>query len=178
MNIDVTPSAAAGQLDPAVPEIGSVGVIGAGQMGNGIAHVCALAGLTVVLADVKAEALEKAMAVMGRNMDRQVSRGTIDAEDKAAALARITTTTDYADFGDCDLVIEAATEKEEVKRRDLQGAAAASEAGLPAGVQHLLDLHHPPGREDRPPGEIHRHALHEPGSGHEAGGDHPRHRHG
>ena len=115
MNVVVTPSAAAGLQNSAVPDIGSIGVIGAGQMGNGIAHVCALAGLTVVLADVKAEALEKAMATMGRNMDRQVNRGTIGAEDKLLAVSRITTTTDYAAFADCDMVIEAATEKEEVK---------------------------------------------------------------
>ena len=112
---NLTPMPAVGSQDLRVPEIGRIGVIGAGQMGNGIVHVCSLAGLTVVLADVKPEALEKAMAAMGRNMDRQVNRGTIDAEDKLAALARITTTTDYAAFGDCDMVIEAATEKEQVK---------------------------------------------------------------
>ncbi len=115
MNIEVTPLAAAGSQGLAVPEIGSIGVIGAGQMGNGIAHVCALAGLRVVLADVKPEALDKAMATMGRNMDRQVNRGTIGAEDKLLAVSRITTTTDFAAFSDCDMVIEAATEKEEVK---------------------------------------------------------------
>ncbi len=115
MNVVVTPSAAPGLQNSAVPDIGSIGVIGAGQMGNGIAHVCALAGLTVVLADVKAEALEKAMATMGRNMDRQVNRGTIGAEDKMLAMSHITTTTDYAAFSDCDMVIECATEKEEVK---------------------------------------------------------------
>ena len=115
MNIEVMPSAAGGLQDLVVPEIRGVGVIGAGQMGNGIAHVCALAGLHVVLADVKTEALDKAIAVMGRNMDRQVNRGTIGAEDKFDAISRITTTTDYASFGDCDLVIEAATEKETVK---------------------------------------------------------------
>ena len=115
MNIAVTPSAASGLQNSAVQEIGTIGVIGAGQMGNGIAHVCAIAGLTVVLADVKAEALQKAMATMGRNMDRQVNRGTIGAEDKMLAMSRIITTTDYAAFSDCDMVIEAATEKEQVK---------------------------------------------------------------
>src|SRR5690606_33995735 len=73
------------------------------------------AGETVVLIDIKEEALGRALTVMGKNMDRQVAKGTITAEDKAAALARITTGTDYALLGDCDLVIEAATEKEEVK---------------------------------------------------------------
>src|SRR6195952_3255048 len=96
-------------------DIACIGVIGAGQMGNGIAHVCAAAGLTVVLADVQEEALAKALAVMDRNMERQVSRGTITAEAKLEALGRITTTTDYAAFGECDMVIESATEKEPVK---------------------------------------------------------------
>ena len=120
MNVDVLPKAGAGPLDIFTPEITSIGVIGAGQMGNGIAHVCALAGLTVVLADVKTEALERAIGVMGRNMDRQVNRGTIGVEDKLLALSRITPTTDYADFADCDMVIEAATEKEEVKHAIFQ----------------------------------------------------------
>jgi 3-hydroxybutyryl-CoA dehydrogenase len=97
-------------------DIQKIGVIGAGQMGNGIAHVCAAAGLDVVMLDVKPEALAKAMATIGRNMDRQVTKGTLSAEAKDAALARITTSSDYAAFGDCDLVIEAATEKEELKR--------------------------------------------------------------
>jgi 3-hydroxybutyryl-CoA dehydrogenase len=96
--------------------LSKVGVIGAGQMGNGIGHVCALAGLSVVLLDVKTEALEKALSVMGRNMDRQVAKGVITADQKAAAVALIATSTDYAAFADCDIVIEAATEKEEIKR--------------------------------------------------------------
>jgi 3-hydroxybutyryl-CoA dehydrogenase len=99
-----------------VPAIARVGVVGAGQMGNGIAHVCALAGLPVVLLDVKPELLEHAMAVMARNMERQVGRNLITAEAKAQALARIVASTDYAGFADCDLVIEAAAEKEAVKK--------------------------------------------------------------
>lgn len=116
MNIDITAAPVAPDAELDTPAIARVGVIGAGQMGNGISHVCALAGLPVVLLDVKQEALDKAIATMGRNMDRQVHRNLITADDKAAALARITASTDYAAFGDCDLVIEAATEKEEVKK--------------------------------------------------------------
>ncbi len=97
-------------------ELTRLGVIGAGQMGSGISHVCALAGLPVVLLDAKAEALDKTMAAMAKNMERQVGKGAISAEDKMAALNRITPTTDYAAFGVCDMVIEAATEKEDVKR--------------------------------------------------------------
>jgi 3-hydroxybutyryl-CoA dehydrogenase len=99
------------------PVIARVGVIGAGQMGNGIAHVAALAGLPVALTDISEAALNKAMATMSRNMDRQVGRKLIAAEDKDEALGRITTGTDHALLGDCDIVIEAATEKEEIKRQ-------------------------------------------------------------
>ena len=99
-----------------VPPIAKIGVIGAGLMGNGISHVCALAGLPAVMLDVKPEALDRALATIARNMDRQIKAGTIGAEDKAQALARIATTTHYEDFADCDLVIEAATEKEEIKK--------------------------------------------------------------
>ena len=116
MNVEVTASPATADLDEASPDIAHVGVIGAGQMGNGIAHVCALAGLSVSMLDVRADALDKALAVMGKNMDRQVARNVIAAADKDAALARIATTTDYAAFADCDLVIEAATEKEDIKK--------------------------------------------------------------
>lgn len=91
-------------------------MVGAGQMGSGIAHVCALAGLPVVLLDTKADALDKAMAAIARNMDRQVAKEAITAGQKADALARVTPSGDYADFADADLVIEAVTEKEEVKR--------------------------------------------------------------
>ncbi len=85
-------------------------------MGNGIAHVCALAGLPVIILDVKAEPLKKAMATIARNMERQVNRSLITSEDRDEALARITTSTEYGVFGDTDFVIESATEKEDVKR--------------------------------------------------------------
>ena len=115
MNIDVNPAELIPGQQDAASAISHVGVVGAGQMGNGIAHVAALAGLSVTMLDVKAEALQKALATVARNMDRQVNRSLITAEEKQDALARIATTTDYAAFGDADLVIEAATEKEEIK---------------------------------------------------------------
>jgi 3-hydroxybutyryl-CoA dehydrogenase len=93
-----------------------LGVVGAGQMGNGIAHVAALAGLDVKLLDVKPEVITKALATIGKNMDRQVSKGLIGAEDRSAALARISAVSDYAALAGCDIVIEAATEKEEIKK--------------------------------------------------------------
>jgi 3-hydroxybutyryl-CoA dehydrogenase len=97
--------------------IRKVGVIGAGQMGNGIAHVCALAGIPVVLNDVAPARLKEALATINGNMARQVSRQRITEEDKQAALKRIETAETYDSLADCDLVIEAATEKEEVKRK-------------------------------------------------------------
>ena len=93
-----------------------IGIIGAGQMGGGIAHVCALAGIDVVVTDINEEALQRGRQAIERNLGRQVARGTIREEDKAAALARIHMGLDYALFADCDMVIEAATEKEEIKR--------------------------------------------------------------
>ena len=94
----------------------TVGVIGAGQMGSGIAHVAALSGFDVRLVDVEEAALERSLAVIGGNMDRQLRRGLFDEAAKAEALARIDTGSDYAAFRDCDIVIEAATENEAVKR--------------------------------------------------------------
>ena len=96
--------------------LGRIGVVGAGQMGGGIAHVCALAGINVVITDLDDEALQRGRQAIERNLSRQVARGTIREEDKEAALARIQMGLDYALFGDCGMVIEAATEKEDVKR--------------------------------------------------------------
>ncbi|HUN39424.1 MAG TPA: 3-hydroxybutyryl-CoA dehydrogenase [Acetobacteraceae bacterium] len=116
MNIDVKPAPASTTMLVEPPVIARVGVIGAGQMGNGIAHVCALAGLDVRMLDAKQDALDRGLATISRNMDRQVNRTLISAEDKIEALARIHPGQDYAMFDDADLVIEAATEKEDVKR--------------------------------------------------------------
>jgi 3-hydroxybutyryl-CoA dehydrogenase len=115
MNIDVRPAAGMATMVTEPPEIKSVGVIGAGQMGNGIAHVCALAGLPVTIVDIKQDALTKAMAVMARNMERQVNRSIVTSDQRDEALALVKTSTDYTVLGDKDLVIEAATEKEDVK---------------------------------------------------------------
>jgi len=98
-------------------EIKKVGIVGAGQMGNGIAHVAAQAGLNVVLLDVKQEFLDAAIATVTKNLDRQVKKEKITEADKAAILANIATSVDYADFKDCELVIEAATENEAIKEK-------------------------------------------------------------
>jgi 3-hydroxybutyryl-CoA dehydrogenase len=94
-----------------------VGIIGAGQMGNGIAHVVSLAGYAVEMNDLKKEAVDKALATIRKNMTRQVSRSLITEGDMEAALKRITFAPSFKDLGDCDLVIEAATEDEATKRK-------------------------------------------------------------
>jgi 3-hydroxybutyryl-CoA dehydrogenase len=96
-------------------KISKVGIVGAGQMGNGIAHVFALAGYDVLLNDISAEGLEKAIATIDKNLTRQVSKEKISQTDKDATMARITTTLALEDLGQSDLVIEAATEREDVK---------------------------------------------------------------
>ncbi len=97
--------------------IKSVGVIGAGQMGNGIAHVCALAGYSVLISDVSDERIKASMATINGNMTRQVARKAITEDQRKNALALIKPAERYDDLADCDLVIETATEKEDVKRK-------------------------------------------------------------
>ncbi len=96
-------------------DIERIGIVGAGQMGNGIAHVCALAGYDVVMTDISQQTLETALSLIDRNLDRQASRGKITEGDRRAALARISTTMKLPELGGCDLIIEAATERETVK---------------------------------------------------------------
>lgn len=97
-------------------EISKVGIVGAGQMGNGISHVFALAGYDVLLNDINEQALVDAVTRIDKNLERQVTREKITADEKQAAMARITTTTSLRDLGQTDLIIEAATEKEAVKQ--------------------------------------------------------------
>jgi len=97
--------------------IKKIGVIGAGQMGNGIAHVAALAGMDVLLNDVSTDRINAGLATINGNLTRQVSRKLISEEDRQAALARIAAADKLDRLGDCDLVIESAAEKEEIKRK-------------------------------------------------------------
>ena len=96
--------------------IQTVGVVGAGQMGNGIAHVAALAGLDVRLLDAKTDAVARAITTIGKNLDRQLSKGVITDEARNAAVARIRAIEEYEGLAPCDIVIEAATEREDIKR--------------------------------------------------------------
>jgi 3-hydroxybutyryl-CoA dehydrogenase len=102
---------------PPLPVVQRVGIIGAGQMGGGIAQVSAVSGFDVVLTDIKQPALDAAVESIGQLLDRQIKKGTMTAGDRDAALGRIKTATAMEALGDCDLVVEAATEDEEVKRK-------------------------------------------------------------
>lgn len=105
-------------------DIKTVGVIGAGTMGNGIAQVAATAGLNVVLQDISAEAVERALATIAKSLDRLIRKGSLDEATKVAVLERIKGTTQAADLAPADLVIEAATENEAVKIKLLQATEA------------------------------------------------------
>ncbi|WP_281856335.1 3-hydroxybutyryl-CoA dehydrogenase [Litoreibacter halocynthiae] len=112
-------------------EISKIGVVGAGQMGNGIAHVLALAGYQVLMNDISQDSLDKAVEIIQGNLDRQVSREKITAEERDAAMANISTTLTLTDLGPSDLIIEAATERETVK-------AAIFEDLLPHLLPHTI----------------------------------------
>lgn len=98
-------------------DIKSIGVVGAGQMGNGIAHVMALAGYDVLLNDINQNALDAAVARIDKNLERQVSKELISEPEKATAMGRIKTTLELPALGGTDLIIEAATEREEIKHQ-------------------------------------------------------------
>ncbi|UTJ06572.1 3-hydroxybutyryl-CoA dehydrogenase [Arcobacter roscoffensis] len=101
--------------------IKEVGIIGSGQMGNGIAHVCALSGYKVVLIDIAQDALDKAMGVINKNLSRQVQKGKITQEDMDSSLDRISISTDSSTLNNADLIIEAATENFDLKVKIFQG---------------------------------------------------------
>ena len=105
------------QANTMAHSIRKIGIVGAGQMGNGIAHVCALAGYHVLLNDIAADRITEGLATINGNLARQVSRQRISDEERQAAIKRISPAKTLDDLGDCDLVIEAATEHEDLKRK-------------------------------------------------------------
>ena len=102
-------------------QLKTIGVVGAGQMGNGIAHVCALAGYDVILNDISQEALDKGMVAIEKNMTRQLSRDLISKDEMETGLGRIKATTSLSPFAETDLAIEAATENREIKEKIFAG---------------------------------------------------------
>lgn len=115
----------------------TIGVIGSGLMGNGIAHVSALAGFDVILSDVELARAEAGKAVIEKNLGRAVAKGTMQVDEVEATLARIRLTTDPADFADCDLVIEAATENEAVKKAIFKGLTLKDSALLASNTSSI-----------------------------------------
>ena len=115
----------------------TVGVIGAGLMGNGIAHVAAAAGYEVILSDIEMARAEAARATIAKNMGRMVSKGTMTQEAADAALARLSLTTDNASFADADLVVEAATENEGVKAKIFAGLTLKDSALLATNTSSI-----------------------------------------
>jgi 3-hydroxybutyryl-CoA dehydrogenase len=111
------PVARSGRSEHTTHAVRKIGVVGAGQMGSGIAHVCALAGFHVLINDVAPDRVTQGLATINGNLARQVSRQRISEEQRDAAIKRISAAKSLEELGDCDLVIEAATEKEDVKRK-------------------------------------------------------------
>jgi 3-hydroxybutyryl-CoA dehydrogenase len=123
---------AAEQRDAAPPlnqPLKKIGIIGAGQMGSGIAHVCSLAGFNVGLHDVNADRIKSGLATINGNMARQTTSGKITEAQRKAALSRIAAAPDYEALSDADIVIEAATENEQVKREIFSGVSAVMKPG-------------------------------------------------
>ncbi len=125
VEVQERPVTRGGRAEATAFSIRKVGVVGAGQMGSGIAHVCALSGFDVLLNDVVAERITEGLNTISGNLARQVSRQRITDDQRQAAINRITAAKTLNELADCDLVIEAATEKEEVKRK-IYGALCPS----------------------------------------------------
>jgi hypothetical protein len=154
-------------------EIKTFGVVGAGQMGSGIAQVAAMSGLNVILHDIEEAFLQRGMATIDRFLSKGVERGKLAEEDKVAILGRIKTTTDLKDMARADFVVEAATENEKTSNSDLPNPGQRCPPVPFWQHQYLFHSHRPHRRPDRTSGQRHRHALHEPGAGDETGGGHP-----
>ena len=154
--------------------IETIGIIGAGTMGNGIAQVSAAAGLKVTMIDIADAAVARGMATITGSLERLVNKQKMTDADRQAALARITATTDNGRLANCDLVIEAATEREDLKVKILKDLCATLQPASDHRYQHLLDLDHEARRRDRPSGPLHRHAFLQSGAADGAAGIDPR----
>ena len=157
-------------------DIKTVGVIGAGQMGTGIAQVSALAGYDVVVSDVTLERTESALATINGHMARQIAKGTITEAERRAALARITPAKSLEAMGNCDIIIEAATENEAVKRQIFESLKPHLKQDAIVGSNtSSISITRLAAITDRA-GTLHRHPFHESGAAHAARRADPRHR--
>ena len=155
----------------------SVGVIGAGQMGSGIAQVFAMAGFQVVLNDVRQKQLDQAMGLIERNIERQVAKGKTTPGEKSAALDLIKPALDLEFVGQCDLVIEAATERETVKQAIFVALAPPSGPSYDFDLEHFVHFDNSAGRAHRSARKIHGLSLYEPRACHATGRAYSRHSH-
>jgi hypothetical protein len=159
-----------------VMEIKTIGIVGAGQMGNGIAHVCALAGYDVIMTDISQEALDSAIALI----DRTSAGRSGAARSPRMRRPRRWAHQHHADADRCGPHRPGDRGRDGTgngEGGDLRGPAAASEARDDPDLQHLVDLDHAPCQPHRPAGTVHGVPFHEPGAGDAAGGTDPRHRH-
>jgi NAD(P)-dependent dehydrogenase (short-subunit alcohol dehydrogenase family) len=149
-------------IEADIMNIRTVGVVGAGTMGNGIAHVFARGGFNLVLCDVEQRFLERALGTIAKNLEREVAKNKITAADKDSALGRIQAVTDRSKLSECDFVVEAATEKFEIKTEIFH-----------SGVEYFFDFDHQARRAHQEAGESDRDALLQSGASNEAGGGDP-----
>ena len=147
-----------------------VGVIGAGTMGNGIAHVFARSGFHVVLCDVEQGFLDRALGTIAKNLDREVSKNKITIADKDSAMGRIQTVTDRGTLAECDLVVEAATEKFEIKTEIFRDLDRLDASGDHPGIEHVIHFDYQTWRCNEATGESDRDALLQSSTGDEVGG--------
>ncbi len=147
--------------------IKKVFVIGAGQMGNGIAQVTAQAGYDVTMSDIKDEFVQKGMAAIDGSLSRMIKKGTLQESEKAAIIARIKTTTDNKDAKDADLVIEAAPEILDLKKSIFKQLDEICRTRRYSGDQYLVPPHQRNRHCHEKPRPVHRHPLYEPGAGDE-----------
>ena len=149
----------------------NISVIGAGTMGNGIAHVFAQNNFRVTLVDISEIALENAVKTIAGNLDRMLAKGSIVQADKDKTLAQISTEQVLAKgIMHADLVIEAATENTDLKLKIFKQMDQHAPAGCYPGHQYLFHLHYKNSRSNQPPGTGDRHAFYESGTGNETGG--------
>jgi len=158
-------------------EIKTLGVVGAGQMGSGIAQVAAASGLSVIMSDIKDEFVQRGANAIRDSLGRLVKKEKMTAEDRQAILGRITGTTSLADMAKADFVVEAATENETLKLKIFTDLDSICRPGvILSSNTSSISITKIAGATKRPE-KYHRYAFHEPCSHDEAGGDHQRSRH-